>query len=362
MYRINRNKGERRQTDRRHSMVADRQVRPGFTLIELLVVIATIAVLMGLLLPAIQKVRDSSREVSAKNNLRQISLAYRNASDTHGYFLGAGAPHTVLGQQVGQFRTDSKGQPYGLTDAKQPAKGGAQHASVLYQLQPYVDAENFWLLKDLEAQKDVIISVYQRPGTEIKDGQSAFAFNAGNVDRPALNGLIAPMFRNKENAGPVKLNYEVIGGQLKKINSGRGWSEIDDGESQTLLIAERAQTPCNDFPFFHGRPSSDSSRNLFRNSALFSSFEGGPLTSLAPLTLDCTTRAGGLGDSTLVAMVNGDVKSINCDIDEDVWKAMAGAFDRQAVNIDVEVPEILGGPTGPRQPAQTEVNDEAILP
>ncbi len=203
--------------------------RSGFTLIELLVVIAIIAVLIGLLLPAVQKVRGAAARAQSQNNVKQIVLAVHNYHDASGAVPPLAAPVA-------------------------PGKGAA---SIYYFLMPYLE-------------QSAVYALGQTNG-------GAWNGSPDNAGSKKIKGLLSPLDPTyegdtwKENNGGTwafsnyGANHAIFGDPKggsenpRKTDSRLRLPQISDGTSNTVGFGEQYST-CG---LGEGEPSSDTGTKYY---------------------------------------------------------------------------------------------------
>ena len=129
-------------------MIHSRAIKPlGFTLIELLVVIAIIAILIALLVPAVQKVRDSAARLQCLNNLKQLTLALHNFESANKVF-----PPGTVNTNPGTAPVAYGDDPNGQSGDGNPGIGGPWICFIL----PYIEQpglySNFLLIQSQRAE------------------------------------------------------------------------------------------------------------------------------------------------------------------------------------------------------------------
>jgi prepilin-type N-terminal cleavage/methylation domain-containing protein len=188
--------------------------RTGFTLIELLVVIAIIAILIGLLLPAVQKVRDAAARMQCSNNVKQLALACHNYHDANGTFPA-------------------------FSMAPSATSMGSSH----FYLLPFIEQDNVYKaangiswnarltgIKTFACPKDPTLSDAKFTGDAVN-----YAPNPTSVGRTSFNGQPfggATYAINGAIAVGASVSNQLVKGSMTMTG-------ITDGTSNTVLFAER---------------------------------------------------------------------------------------------------------------------------
>jgi prepilin-type processing-associated H-X9-DG protein len=214
-------------------------------LIELLVVIAIIAVLIGLLLPAVQKVREAASRMACANNLKNLGLALHNYHGDHAQFPpGAVGP---LGPDFPQFaglKHHGLGT-YLLPYLEQQALASRYRWDVSWfdpPNQPVVNTQlKIWQCPSAQANRirDGSLPTVAPPPGELFNGYAACGDYAGMLKLDtelARRGLIDPP------SGPRDLAFGHYEGVFP-VNETRRLADILDGTSHTILMAECAGRP-----------------------------------------------------------------------------------------------------------------------
>jgi prepilin-type N-terminal cleavage/methylation domain-containing protein/prepilin-type processing-associated H-X9-DG protein len=195
-------------------------VRAAFTLIELLVVIAIIGILVGLLMPAVQQVREAASRASCQNNLKQIGLAFHNYHDVYRRFPPG---YAATGTYVD-----------GTTDTT-PGWGWATYLLPFIEQQPLFNQFNLTQpIQNYPTAIQTLVSVYVCPSDIGTDAPFAVTDSGGNTVCNAAPTSYAGC------CGSNVATTAATGNGILYRNSSTRLTDITDGTSCTVLVEERA--------------------------------------------------------------------------------------------------------------------------
>ncbi len=274
-----------------------RRHRRAFTLIELLVVIAIVAVLIGLLLPAVQKVREAAARMKCANNLKQVALGLHNHESGKGYLPGL-----------------ADGAPNGSVNA-------SYAFGVLANVLPFIEQANLQKLIDFsqpasvdgfrgtinpvhDAAAGAVVSVYLCPS----DGQSPVFTRTSTARTPnefktAGTNYVVNMGSGRATAAAAYYDAQFPTDGMFWYGSRTKFKDMTDGASNTLLASECLLGPGGTAPAAGGTPPGTAGRYYASlNTGTFASngtppggwLKGGAVVTARPPECDDAGRAWGV--------------------------------------------------------------------
>jgi len=325
---------------------AKQSPRRGFTLIELLVVMAIIAMLVALLLPAVQRARESARRTQCINNLKQISLAAHNYESAFRSFPSGWVEAMQVDPMDGSVLAGPENASVAFPESvmlpvasRSAAGGGQQYQLLEWELSPW------W------GWQSLILSEMNQTTINIDFDQSKFSDDSKDASTVAIDSYICPSAPLPSNRprGLGYSNYRGVGGYLEGSqsvspyssifrggifgpNSGTKFRDIADGESNTLLFGESG------FGFWadgHSAvsgyvTSSGSTPTTFHGGQDFDGLpEPDPPSSGIPYRL---TFGSHHDDIANFALADGSAKSMAKNIDRDLFRKLCVRNDNERIS------------------------------
>ena len=234
--------------------------RFGFTLVELLVVIAIIGILIGMLLPSVQQVREAARRTTCANNLRQLGLANHNFESAHGHLPlgGYGSINDDNGLENVGFGWGAfllphvEQQPlYDLLDVHPDNQRIViNSAGDMGTFEDYFDANN-----EIVPGGDTVLDVFRCPSSLVPEQvQAELTLTCRDNLSDPCSGIDLSVNNNAWKVGYGTSDYKACAGENGELNGifvrfsdigraggskkGRKMSEITDGTSNTILLGE----------------------------------------------------------------------------------------------------------------------------